>query len=195
MGMVVKYSFERSLSIESARETHEREPAMSDASVPRNTVRVTTCDTDDTLAAASRLFNQYRHHYGQPTDADEHSLGWLTDMVRSNLLTVYTASVDPPADALPTGLATAHAVPASLVLGRFWQLRDLYVLPGSRRQGVAAALVGAVREAAVTAGATRLSLVTEPDNVAAIGLYRRLGFRPVEGLTTLNLDLTPEARE
>jgi ribosomal protein S18 acetylase RimI-like enzyme len=67
------------------------------------------------------------------------------------------------------------------------------VLPGSRRRGAAAALVGAAREAALAAGATRLSLVTETDNEAALGLYRRLGFRPVEGLETLSLELAPRA--
>ena len=164
---------------------------MSDTSVPRDTLRVTMCDTDETLAAASGLFNQYRHHYGEPPDADERTLGWLTDMVQSNMLTVYTASVDSPA----IGLATGHAVPASLVMGWSWQLRDLYVLPGSRRQGAAAALVSAVGEAALAAGATRLSLVTEPDNQAALSLYRRLGFRPTEGLASLSLDLAPQIRE
>ena len=166
---------------------------MSDPSIPRDRLRVTTCETDETLAAASGLFNQYRHHYGEPLDGDERALGWLTDMVRSKMLTVYTASVDSPAHAPPIGLATGHAIPASLVMGRFWQLRDLYVLPGSRRQGAAAALVSAVRDAALAAGATRLSLVTEPDNQAALGLYRRLGFRPVEGLASLSLDLAPHA--
>ena len=156
-------------------------------------LRVTTCETDDSLAAAAGLFNQYRHHYGQPPGGDERALGWLTDMVRSRMLTVYTASVDSPADAPPIGLATSHAIPASLVMGRFWQLRDLFVLPGSRRQGAAVALVDAVREAALAAGAARLSLVTEPDNQAALGLYRSLGFRPVEGLISLSLDLAPQA--
>jgi len=154
-------------------------------------LRVTTCDTAESLVAAAGLFNQYRHHYGQPPGGDERTLGWLTDMVRSRMLTVYTASVDAPPDAPPIGLATAHAVPASLVMGRFWQLRDLFVLPGSRRQGAAVALVNTVREAALAAGATRLSLVTEPDNQAALGLYRSLGFRPVEGLISLSLDLAP----
>jgi ribosomal protein S18 acetylase RimI-like enzyme len=169
---------------------------MSDTSVPKEALRVTTCDTDETLAAASVLFNQYRHHCGEPPDADERTIGWLTDMVQSKMLTIYTASVDAPADAPPIGLATGHAIPASLIMGRFWQLRDLYVLPGSRRRGVAAALVGAVREAALAAGATRLSLVTEPDNQAALGLYRSLGFRTVEGLASLSLDLAPhEIRE
>ena len=112
-------------------------------------------------------------------------------MVQSSMLTVSTASLDSPADAPPIGLATGHAIPASLVMGRFWQLRDLYVLPGSRRRGAAAAQVSAVREAALAAGASRLSLVTGPDNEAALGLYRRLGLRPVEGLASLSLDLAP----
>jgi GNAT superfamily N-acetyltransferase len=166
---------------------------MSDISVPRDTLRVTTCDTDETLAAASGLFDHYRHHYGEPPDGDGRTLVWLTDMVQSRMLTVYTASVDSSADAPPIGLATGHAIPASLVMGRFWQLRDLYVLPGFRRQGAAAALVGAVREAALAAGATRLSLATELDNQAALSLYRKLGFRPVEGLASLSLDLAPNA--
>src|SRR4051812_44612700 len=167
-----------------------------DTSVPRDMLRVTTCDTDESLAGASGLFNRYRHHYGEPPDEDERTLGWLTEMVCSKMLTVYTvytASVASPADAPPIGLATGHAIPASLVMGRFWQLRDLYVLPGSRRQGAAAALVSAVREAALAAGATRLSLVTEADNQAGLGLYRRLGFRHVEGLVSLSLDLAPQA--
>lgn len=162
-----------------------------DTSVPRGTLRVTTCDTDETLAAASGLFNDYRHHYGEPLDADERTLGWLTAMVQSKMLTVYTASLDSPAGSSVVGLATGHAVPASLVMGQFWQLRDLYVLPGSRRHGAAAALVGAVRSAAASAGATRLSLVTEPTNQPALGLYRGLGFRPVEGLASLSLALAP----
>jgi ribosomal protein S18 acetylase RimI-like enzyme len=168
---------------------------MANDSFLRNTVRVMTCDTAEMLASASALFNQYRHHYGEAPDADERTLGWLTDLVQTKLLTVYTASVDSPAHAPPIGLATSHAIPASLVMGQFWQLRDLYVLPGFRRQGAAAALVSAVREAAHAAGATRLSLATEADNQAAIGLYRRLGFRPVEGLVSLSLDLAPRDGE
>jgi len=170
-------------------EDRHPEDLVSDTAAVRNTLRVTTCDSDETLAAASSLFNQYRHHYGQPPDADGRTLDWLIDMVRSNMLTVYTASVGSPVDAPPVGLATAHAIPASLVMGRSWQLRDLFVLPDVRRHGAGAALISAVREAALDAGAIRLSLVTEPDNIAALGLYRALGFRPVEGLASLSLDL------
>lgn len=157
-----------------------------------NALRVTTCDTSETLAAASDLFNRYRHHYGESSDADEQTLGWLTDMVETNMLIVYAASMDSSEDASPMGIATAHVMPASLVMGQFWQLRDLYVLPEARRQGVAAALVSTVRAAALRAGARRLSLATEPDNRAALDLYQRLGFRPVDGLVSLSVYLTPQ---
>ena len=40
--------------------------------------------------AASGLFDEYRNHYGQSSDGDERTRGWLTDMVRSGMLTVYT---------------------------------------------------------------------------------------------------------
>ncbi len=165
------------------------ETGMGGRGSPGGGVRITTCHTAKTLAGAGSLFTRYRLHYGESAHEDERTVGWLTQMVRSEMLTVYTASTGSPRDAPPIGLATAHAVPASLALGRFWQLRDLYVLPGYRRQGTAAALVGAVREAALAAGASRLSLVTELDNHAALGLYRRLGFKPVEGVATLSLDL------
>ncbi|WP_187366702.1 GNAT family N-acetyltransferase [Nocardioides dongxiaopingii] len=164
---------------------------MTETPIPRDAPRVTVCDSDETLTSASHLFSQYRHHYGHAPGSDNATLGWLTDMVGSGMLTVYTASIESTANAAPVGLATSHRVPASLVLGQFWQLRDLYVRPDSRRCGAAAALVGAVRAAALAAGATRLSLMTEPGNHAALGLYRSLGFEPVDGVTTLSLDLAP----
>ncbi len=153
-------------------------------------LRVTSCDTDETLVVAADLFNHYRHHYGE-SDGDARARDWLSEMVRTRQLMVYAAFMTSGLGDAPVGLATAHETPASLALGRFWQVRDLYVLPEARRRGVADALVGAVRDAALAAGATRLSLVTEPDNTAALGLYRGFGFRQVEGLAPLSLDLAP----
>lgn len=155
-------------------------------------LHIAECRTAESLAAASGLFNEYRHHYGQSSAADARTFGWLSTMVESGVLRVYAASMEPlsPAQPRPIGLATSHPMPASLVMGQSWQVRDLYVRPEVRRQGVAAALVDAVRVAALAAGATRLSLVTERDNQGALGLYRRLGFMPVEGLTSLSLNLS-----
>ncbi|MFT3872002.1 MAG: GNAT family N-acetyltransferase [Nocardioides sp.] len=140
-------------------------------------------------ACSGQSSNQYRHHYGEPPEADGRAVGWLTEMVRSNALTLYAARVDSVADAPPVGLATSHTIPASLTMGQVWQLRDLYVVPEARHQGAGVALVNAVRHAAIAAGTTRLSLVTEPDNHVALDLYRKLGFKPVEDLASLSRDL------
>jgi len=155
--------------------------------VPGNAPVITTCETDETLAAASVVFEAYRRHYRQETDDPARTRRWLSRMVESGLLTVFTASMD--AGAPPVGIATGHPVPASLSTGLTWQLRDLYVDPTARRRGVASALVVTVREAAREAGATRLSLVTETHNADALGLYEHLGFQPVEALRALSVDL------
>jgi ribosomal protein S18 acetylase RimI-like enzyme len=87
------------------------------------------------------------------------------------------------------GFAAIHQIPASLRLGRFWHLRDLFADPAMRRQGIARQLVETVREAATDAGALRLSLQTESTNAAALELYRRCGFAINADLSTLSLDL------
>ena len=52
---------------------------------------------------------------------------------------------------------------------------------------MARALVGAVCQAATAAGAIRLSVQTEPSNIAALQLYRTSGFAPVEDIQILAL--------
>jgi hypothetical protein len=104
-----------------------------DTGLMTEALRFTACDTDETLAEASILFNRYRHHYGQSRHEDQRTLRWLTEMVRSHMLTVYTASVVSAVEAPVIGLASAHPIPASLVMGCSWQLCDLYVLPRFRR--------------------------------------------------------------
>jgi len=57
--------------------------------------------------------------------------------------------------------------------------------PSARRCGTGRALLQAVRQAATAAGATRLSVQTEPANTAALQLYRTSGFTPVHGIEAL----------
>jgi GNAT superfamily N-acetyltransferase len=87
------------------------------------------------------------------------------------------------------GICLIAICPASLRLSEFWMVRDLFVPPHWRRSGVARALLDAVRAAAQQRGALRLSLQTEPENTAALGLYEQYGFTPVTGLRHLTLDL------
>ena len=132
----------------------------------------------------AKVFDQYRHHYGEPLMAGQ-TLAWLIQHTRSGMLTIFTAHIG--ADL--AGIATTVIVPASLRLSCAWQLCDLYVVPGQRRRGVGRALVSAVRAAAATAGAIRLSVQTEAGNTAALRLYQTSGFVPVKGLQILTLDL------
>lgn len=136
------------------------------------------------LAEVAALFDQYRQHYGELA-APAQALAWLTRHTRSGQLSIFTAHRGPDL----VGLATTITMPASLALGCFWQLRDLYVLPSARRCGVGRALLRAVCQAATADGATRLSVQTEPANSAALQLYRTSGFTPVRGIEALILPL------
>ena len=149
-------------------------------------VRVTalTEPAADQLTGVAVVFDQYRRHYGQPVVAGQ-TLAWLTEQTSHRRLAIFVAHAGKDL----AGLATILVVPASLRLGCSWQLRDLYVVPSARRSGVARALVGAVRQAATAAGAIRLSVQTEPGNVAALQLYRTSEFVPVGDIQILALPL------
>ena len=84
-------------------------------------------------------------------------------------------------------MALVASTPASLRLGHFWQLRDLYVPDRHRREGVGRALLAHVRDAAAADGALRVSLTTEADNTGALTLYRQCGFERVDGYTSMSL--------
>jgi hypothetical protein len=83
------------------------------------------------------VFDQYRQHYGGPA-APGQTLAWLTRCTRQGQLTIFTACRGRDL----VGLATTVAVPASLQLGCYWQLRDLYVISSARRCGAVRAAGG-----------------------------------------------------
>ena len=130
------------------------------------------------------LFEAYREHYGQPRDAAR-ATAWLESWLAGGRLRGFLARVDGE----PAGMTTVAPMPASLRLGGFWQVRDLYVAEPYRRQGVAAALLTRVREEAAAAGALRVSLSTESGNVAALAVYEGLGFERIDGYTSLAIPL------
>ncbi len=49
--------------------------------------------TSAELAEVARVFDQYRHHYGEPLMAGQ-ALAWLTQHTRSGILTIFTAHLD-----------------------------------------------------------------------------------------------------
>lgn len=80
-------------------------------------------------------------------------------------------------------LAVQDGQPAGLILLQMQppdaEVLTLGVLPGLRRRGIAAALLGRALERVLQAGASRLLLEVAADNGPALAFYRRHGFRPL----------------
>ncbi|MGH2463825.1 MAG: GNAT family N-acetyltransferase [Candidatus Limnocylindrales bacterium] len=152
-------------------------------------VRVRRLDepSDAELAELAELFDAYRVHYGEQIDAGA-SGHWLAENLASGHVSAFLAAV---ADK-PAGFALTIDIPASLRLGHYWQLRDLFVVPGHRRLGIARALLDAIRTGAAAEGALRLAVQTEDDNAAARLLYESSGFVPVGGYVALILPLASD---
>lgn len=132
------------------------------------------------------VFDLYRSHYGEAVEPGR-SESWLASQLEEGRLGALVAE---DLDGV-VGFLTWVGIPASLRLGRYWQVRDLFVVPEHRRRGIALSLLDAVRSAAEAAGALRLALQTEQENHEALALYRRAGYTPVTGYRALVLPLPP----
>jgi ribosomal protein S18 acetylase RimI-like enzyme len=130
------------------------------------------------------LFDDYRAHYGQ-RPAPEVTGSWLRDQLTQHRMTI-VAAID---DGQAHGFIAVTVIPASLMLGTAWSIRDVYVAPQHRRAGIARTLLQHVVDDARSAGAYRVSLQTEAENTAALRLYLAAGFQRVDGLELLNLTL------
>jgi len=164
-------------------------PASADA---RIVVRALAAPTRREIDALAEIFDQYRTHYGEASDAAR-SADWLRQNLSTSRLRAFVAEDRGES----VGFALATEVPASLRLAHFWQIRDLFVLPTHRRLGVGGALLASVRAAAIESGALRLVLQTEQDNDAALRLYAESGYTLIAGYCSLSLPLgseTPSAR-
>jgi GNAT superfamily N-acetyltransferase len=145
-----------------------------------------TVPGDDGFQSFVEAFDRYRVHYGHAADLDR-SQAWLTEATTTGPMRAFLARVD----GVAAGICLIAICPASLSLGEFWMVRDVFVDPQWRRTGVAGALLDAVRAAAVERGALRLTVQTEDDNASALRLYERYGFGPVTGLRHLMQALPP----
>ncbi len=73
-------------------------------------------------------------------------------------------------------------------------LEDLFVRPEHRGLGVGKALLAAVAQWAQARGCARLDWSVLDWNDPAIGFYRSIGARPLDGWTTYRLEAEPLAR-
>ena len=151
-------------------------------------VRSLTAPTRREIEELAQIFEEYRAHYGEAADAAR-SAAWLERNLESSQFRAFVAVHQGQL----IGFAITMEVPASLQLGHFWQIRDLFVSPHHRRLGVGRALLDSLRTAATTAGASRLALQTENDNEPALRLYADSGYSLVDGYRSLTLPLSPDS--
>jgi GNAT superfamily N-acetyltransferase len=168
-----------------SRNTHPSHTAAND----RVSVRTLAAPTRGEIEALAEIFDQYRAHYGQDSDATR-SARWLDGHLSTNRLRVFVAEVN----GRFVGFAITMELPGSLRLAHYWQIRDLFVLPTNRRLGVGRALLASVRAAAIASGALRLVVQTENDNDPALRLYADSGYALIKGYRSLMLPLGPEPR-
>ncbi len=157
---------------------------------PVTTAVVQITPAHHAFGQVAALFDDYRAHYGRPA-SPQFSRDWLDDQLTQHRMTIAAAICAGQA----CGFITATVMPASLMLGAAWSIRDLYVVPQRRRGGVARVLLQHVVDHARAAGAYRVSLQTEAGNTPALRLYAGAGFQPVSGLQLLNLTLTPDGQD
>jgi ribosomal protein S18 acetylase RimI-like enzyme len=142
----------------------------------------------EVFGQVAALFDDYRAHYGQPP-SPRFTHDWLVGQLARHRMTIAAAIHTGQA----CGFVTTTVMPASLMLGTAWSIRDLYVAPQHRRSGIAHALLQHVVDDARAAGANRVSVQTEADNGPALMLYTAAGFQPVSDMALLNLSLRAPA--
>ena len=157
------------------------QPRATEGDIP---VRRLTDPSRSEIEHLAEVFDLYRVHYGEAADAPQVE-GWLEENIRSGRVEAFVAEDDDEV----VGFAITMAVPASLRLGHFWQIRDLFVAPNHRRLGVGRSLLDSIRAAAIATGASRIVLQTESDNTPALCLYADSGYSAVEGYCSLTLPL------
>ncbi|MFI5035748.1 MAG: GNAT family N-acetyltransferase [Acidimicrobiales bacterium] len=112
-------------------------------------VRTLVAPTRVEIEQLAAIFDRYRAHYGEAAGASQ-AVRWLDENISSGRLEAVVAEDNSEF----IGFAITTAVPSSLRLGDFWQIRDRFALPAHRRLGVGGALLDFVRAAAINA-ATR----------------------------------------
>jgi ribosomal protein S18 acetylase RimI-like enzyme len=131
---------------------------------------------DDDLSAAARLLHDFNVEFGDATPGPDALAARLRALLDGGDTIVLLGG---PED--PEGLAVLRLRPALWSAALEAYLAELYVVPARRGHGLGRALLEAAMDAARAAGADHIDLGTSVDDVAARGLYERLGFTNREG--------------
>lgn len=135
------------------------------------------------LDAATRLFEGYQAFYLRvhPEGAIRAFLAQRLERGDSVVLLAWQGD-------RAVGFTQLYPSFASLSLAPSWILNDLFVDPSARGQGVALALMDAVRQLARGNGAAEVFLQTAQDNAPARALYESLGYTRDEHYLVYSLD-------
>ena len=136
-----------------------------------NSTAIHTAIPED-AALIAPLFDAYRQFYGQPSDVAA-ARDWLRSRLRFGESKVLLAR----RNGEPAGFVQLYPMFSSVRLARTWTLNDLFVLPATRRQGIARSLLDAAAAFAREDGAAGIQLETARDNAAARATYRDAGWR------------------
>jgi GNAT superfamily N-acetyltransferase len=123
------------------------------------------------LDEVSRLFDQYRVFYNQPSDLNA-ATNFLQDRLQDQDSTIFIASEGGSV----VGFTQLYPSFSSVSMKRVWILNDLFVDAPYRKQGIAKLLMSAAEQFARETGAIRLVLATQISNIAAQALYESLGY-------------------
>ncbi len=124
------------------------------------------------LEALASLFDAYRQFYGQAPD-----VAAARDFLRNRLRFGESRALLARRNGEAVGFAQLYPMFSSVRMARIWILNDLFVLPATRRQGIARALLDAAATFAREDGAAAIQLETGLDNTAARATYRAAGWR------------------
>lgn len=123
------------------------------------------------IAAVAPLFDAYRVFYKAPSDPDG-ALAFLLARWQAHESVLYIAFDNDK----PVGFVHLYPVFTSVGMARLWLLNDLYVHPGSRKDGVGRLLMQRAEQHAKETGAAGLTLSTATDNLIAQALYEAEGY-------------------
>jgi ribosomal protein S18 acetylase RimI-like enzyme len=140
--------------------------------------------TIEHLNDVSKLFDQYREFYQQPTHLSA-AKTFIQDRLRNGDSVIFLAQ----RDGQSVGFTQLYPSFSSVSMRPIWILNDLFVDEAYRQQGVARSLMNTAKTFAQETRAIRLTLATQITNQAAQMLYESLGYRKNEEFYTYELTL------
>lgn len=124
------------------------------------------------LEEVSKLFDQYRIFYQQPSDM-ESARKFLQERFQKNDSMVLVVRNHEHI----MGFTQLYPSFSSVSMQPIWILNDLFVEEAYRHQGVAHSLMKSAENFARETGAIRITLSTQVANIVAQSLYESLGYK------------------